>query len=211
MLRIEAYGRLHLQRTLSCLFYQTNNFASSADSSLYRILDVSPKATQKEIKEAFYRSSKIFHPDVNPTPEAKIKFQKISEAYQVLGNPLSRRSYDRGITITSRSLPTADESESPFHSRGAEGFRDGTWADRRSRPATGQVEFEKFYRSQYTENLGRKFRQKMDRKQGIESAAAGGGFQKDPLELPINVAIVSIFGAALVAYYVRYVQDYGNC
>lgn len=183
MFLLETVGKYHMHRVLSCLLVQTNGFSSS----LYTILNVSPKATQKEIKDAFYRNSKLFHPDVNPTPEAKMKFQKISEAYQILGNPMQRRNYDRGLTITSRSLPDVDDS--PFNSRAAEAFRDGHFKDRRVYP--NQHQFEQFVRSNYTEILNRKFQQKKKFHQSGKNDAAGGQMKTDVLR-PYIILTISV-------------------
>lgn len=59
--------------------------------SYYTELGLSPKATQKEIKEAFYRLSKLHHPDRVPK---STEFQKIAQAYEVLGSVSARKEYD---------------------------------------------------------------------------------------------------------------------
>lgn len=45
----------------------------------YKILNVTEKATQSEIKQQYYKLAKIYHPDVNTTDETK--FKQINEAY----------------------------------------------------------------------------------------------------------------------------------
>ena len=50
----------------------------------YETLGVPPNATLTEIREAYFRQVKILHPDVNTTPEAKIKFAIVQEAYKIL-------------------------------------------------------------------------------------------------------------------------------
>ncbi|RME26510.1 MAG: J domain-containing protein [Deltaproteobacteria bacterium] len=63
--------------------------------SLYDILGVSRTATDAEIKKAYRRLARKHHPDVNPgDPEAEERFQKISAAYDVLGDPKRRALYD---------------------------------------------------------------------------------------------------------------------
>lgn len=64
------------------------------DRELYDILGVEPEATASEIKKAYYAKAKEFHPDRNPGPEAKAKFQRIGQAYQILGDDTSRQEYD---------------------------------------------------------------------------------------------------------------------
>ncbi len=61
----------------------------------YQILGVSRNATEKEIKQAYRRLARKFHPDVNPGDKsAEAKFKEINEAYEVLSDPEKRRKYD---------------------------------------------------------------------------------------------------------------------
>lgn len=62
----------------------------------YTILDVERGASQKEIKQAYRRLARRYHPDVNPgDTTAEQKFKEISEAYTVLGNAEDRKKYDQ--------------------------------------------------------------------------------------------------------------------
>jgi DnaJ-class molecular chaperone len=62
----------------------------------YSILGVRRNASAKEIKQAYRRLARRYHPDVNPgDAAAEQKFKEISEAYTVLGNPEQRQKYDR--------------------------------------------------------------------------------------------------------------------
>nr|CDI52426.1 related to ATPase family protein [Melanopsichium pennsylvanicum 4] len=60
----------------------------------YTTLQVARSATQAQIKSQFYKLSKELHPDVNPSEDAKRRFQEVSEAYATLGTPANRKSYD---------------------------------------------------------------------------------------------------------------------
>ena len=61
----------------------------------YEVLGVSKTATEQEIKSAFRKLAKKYHPDVNKTPEAEAKFKEIGEAYAVLSDETKRKQYDQ--------------------------------------------------------------------------------------------------------------------
>jgi DnaJ-class molecular chaperone len=62
----------------------------------YKVLGISRKADEKEIKAAYRKLARRYHPDVNPgSAEAEAKFKEVSEAYSVLNDPEKRRQYDR--------------------------------------------------------------------------------------------------------------------
>ena len=60
----------------------------------YDILGVKRDATDAEIKSAYRKLARKFHPDVNKTKEAEGKFKDINEAYEVLGDKEKRQRYD---------------------------------------------------------------------------------------------------------------------
>ena len=70
--------------------------AQNYTEDYYLILGVSPNASVKEIKAAFRRLARQYHPDLNPDdPIAAEKFKQISQAYDVLSDNGKRRRYDR--------------------------------------------------------------------------------------------------------------------
>jgi len=61
----------------------------------YNILGVSKSATDDELKSAYRKMAKQYHPDINKTPEAAEKFKDINEAYSVLSDKTKRSNYDK--------------------------------------------------------------------------------------------------------------------
>jgi curved DNA-binding protein len=66
----------------------------------YQTLGVKKNATDKEIKQAFRKLAKKYHPDANPDdPTAEAKFKEINEAYEVLSDAEKRKMYDQFGTV----------------------------------------------------------------------------------------------------------------
>ncbi|RXJ80444.1 DnaJ family protein [Aliarcobacter skirrowii] len=63
--------------------------------SLYETLEVSENATAEEIKKAYRKLARKYHPDVNKDPKAEDKFKEINAAYEVLSDPQKKQQYDQ--------------------------------------------------------------------------------------------------------------------
>ena len=61
----------------------------------YNTLGISKTATEGEIKTAYRKLARRYHPDVNKDPKAEDKFKEVNEAYQVLSDPEKRKKYDQ--------------------------------------------------------------------------------------------------------------------
>ncbi|KAF3701173.1 DnaJ -like protein subfamily C member 30 Williams-Beuren syndrome chromosomal region 18 protein [Channa argus] len=145
-----------------CVFIRTISGNGSRSEPLYKtktgyyeILEVSPTATQVQIKTAYYKQSFIYHPDRNAgSEEATTRFSDISEAYMVLGNKALRKKYDRGL-LSQVDLTTA-----------ARPFTKDTGSTAKPQPESrrsvvgdeirGSIfNFDTFYKTHYNEQLQR--------------------------------------------------------
>ena len=68
--------------------------ASTNSGSYYDLLGIRKSASDAEVKKAYFKQAKKWHPDLNDRPDAKAKFQQINEAYSTLKDPARRREYD---------------------------------------------------------------------------------------------------------------------
>ena len=68
-----------------------------SERTYYDVLAVAPDASQQDIKRAYRRLAKAFHPDVNREAGAGARFKEINEANRVLSEPRRRAEYDRQV------------------------------------------------------------------------------------------------------------------
>lgn len=78
----------------------------------YETLGLSMHATQEAIRRRYRELVHQYHPDVNPSPQAKEQFLRIQEAYQVLSDPERRRHYDALLRLQRGEPPSARHSQS---------------------------------------------------------------------------------------------------
>jgi DnaJ-class molecular chaperone len=84
---------------------------------LYSVLGVSKSASQDEIKKAYRKLAKQYHPDLNPgNKEAEQKFKDISQAYDILADKDKRRRYDAG------EIDATGQEQAPGMGAGGKGF-----------------------------------------------------------------------------------------
>jgi molecular chaperone DnaJ len=98
---------------------------------LYEVLGVGRDAAADEIKKAYRKLARRFHPDVNPgNPEAEKRFREIQEAYSVLSDTDKRKQYDMFGTVDGAAGPSwrgGPSAGAPFHRVEFGGF--GSFAD----------------------------------------------------------------------------------
>ena len=62
----------------------------------YKVLGVDKNASEKEVRKAYRKLARKYHPDLNPDDkEAQRKFQQVNEAHEVLSDPEKRKKYDK--------------------------------------------------------------------------------------------------------------------
>ena len=98
----------------------------------YQVLQVNSLATQQEIKQAYRRLAKRFHPDSLSQTADNNKIIEINGAYEVLSNPQARRQYDRQL-----------ESNSSDH----------WYSDRQARNAQAQQQYRRYRQAEKIEEL----------------------------------------------------------
>eukprot|EP00948_MAST-09A_sp_MAST-9A-sp1_P003907 g3907.t1 len=95
-----------------------------SDGNLYARLGVSRRASPKEIKKAYRKLSRDWHPDRNPPEmreECEKNFVRLSRAYSILSNTTARKMYDRGeISDDGEEVNTFAEAMKRFHSANVE-------------------------------------------------------------------------------------------
>lgn len=137
----KASHTISLSRSISSRPYQRKD--------LYSILNVSPTATQSQIKESYYKLSMRFHPDKNKgSVEAKERFVQITDAYSILGQYEMRKRYDKGLLHGYTPPPHARH------------FKQSESTQNTKKPV---YDFDEFYRAHYGEALKREQRMRETR------------------------------------------------
>lgn len=85
------------ERTLREWFEGSTQYTNT--TTLYSVLGIQRTATNEEIKTAYRRMVRQWHPDVCKEPNAQEMFIRIKEAYELLSNPVKRARYDAGLAL----------------------------------------------------------------------------------------------------------------
>ena len=102
----------------------------------YQTLGVPRTASQDDIQRAYRRLARQYHPDVNHDPGAEDRFKDVSEAYDVLSDPGTRRRYD-AFGADFRQVPEDMDPETFRRSRAGAGSRAGGGQARGARGSPG--------------------------------------------------------------------------
>ncbi|MHB8846267.1 MAG: molecular chaperone DnaJ [Nitrospirota bacterium] len=107
---------------------------STAKKDYYDVLGVNRKAPEAEIKKAFRKLARKYHPDVNPGDKSsEAQFKELNEAYEVLSDPKKRQQYDQfGHAAFEQGFGQGSGQGSGFEgfsARGAEAFGQGGFED----------------------------------------------------------------------------------
>ena len=141
----------------------------------YKTLGVERTATEAEIRSAYRKLARKYHPDVNPNnKQAEQRFKEINEAYQVLGDPAKRKKYDQLGADWERG-----EAEEEMRRRyaGAEGFgRSG---------AASATDFSDFFESFFGGSGGGAFSQ--SRPRGFNFSAGAQRAPDAEAEIPVTL------------------------
>ncbi|KAL7851559.1 hypothetical protein AOLI_G00219150 [Acnodon oligacanthus] len=141
-------------------------------TAYYEILQVSPNATQAQIKTAYYKQSFLYHPDKNAgSEEATQHFAQISEAYSILGSVGLRKKYDHGI-LSSADVQGAGRPSGKVASATSRMSGPQHQGQQHSQPRSNVTvggkpvfDFDAFYHAHYGEQLQREQALRQWRKQ----------------------------------------------
>lgn len=139
--------------------------------SLYETLEVDPSASDAEIKKAYRKLARQYHPDVNKDPKAEDKFKEVNAAYEVLSDKQKRAQYDQ-------------YGDSMFGGQNFHDFARGQGRD---------VDLDDILRNIFGGGAGGGFGGF-----GGRSSGFGGGFSQQPQNLDIEAKVTVPFSVAVL-------------
>ena len=82
----------------------------------YEVLEVSINSTTAEIKAAYRKLARKYHPDINKSPEAIERFKEITTAYETLSNPIEREKYNilKGIFEPAKTKTSSEQAQTEY-------------------------------------------------------------------------------------------------
>jgi len=138
----------------------------------YGILGVKKTATPDDIRKAFRKLARKYHPDVNPgDKKAEEKFKEMSEANDILSDPKKRKIYDQLGFYSDNIDPAAAEAAA----QGGYGFRGAPGRGQQQQRGAGPVGFEGFDFSDFAAGAGQ--RAGAEQRPGAAGSTSWGGFR----------------------------------
>src|SRR6476660_5315455 len=142
--------------------------ATTQQKDYYGLLGVKKTASSDDIRKAFRKLARKYHPDVNPNDKkSEEKFKEISEANDILSDPKKRKIYDQLGFYSDNIDPAAAEAYARGGTTGGGGFPGGSPAgDRSGTGGATHFDFEGFDCSDLFEGAGGR---------GARTSSGGGG------------------------------------
>lgn len=182
--------------------------AGTQQKDYYGVLGVKKNASAEEIRKAFRKLARKYHPDVNPNDKkAEEKFKELSEAHDVLSDPKKRKIYDQLGFYSDNIDPAAAEA----YARGGGGFGGG--------PARGQgmpFDFDSFDFSTFTGGGAQQGRGFKDIFSQIFSGGRGAAAVDQPetgtdLEYQVNIGFWDAIRGTVMRLDISRVASCSNC
>ena len=158
--------------------------AATTKRDYYAVLGVSRTASEKDIKTAYRKLARKYHPDVNPgNTKSEAQFKEIGEAYAVLSDPEKRKKYDRWGPDWEK-IEQAQAAGANF--RGRPGSSSYTWSSAGTGGAPGGINFE-------SDDLGGLFEQLFGRAASGRTRARSAPRKGTDIEQPVEVTLEEAF------------------
>jgi len=144
------YSSLRICQPCCSYDYYIQRQLADSPINYYDVLGLKNNASQSQVKSAYYRLSKLYHPDTaKSVPNAKEKFANLTAAYEVLGNPHKRALYDRKHNPAASFRPVDDIEYRDFLRR--RGTFSPSAAFRTA--ASPRFQYDEFYKQHYSKAL----------------------------------------------------------
>jgi curved DNA-binding protein len=147
----------------------------------YEALEVPRTASSEDIRRAYRRLARKYHPDVNKEPGAEDRFKQISEAYEVLRDDEKRERYDRLGPNWKAGQDVSGSSGFGQEFRSGDGFGDVQFD-------FGGGDFSDFFEGLFGQRVGRRGARGPGARGGFDGFSMRGGDQEAVLELTLEEA-----------------------